>query len=158
MPVRNLRTMAADGSWVNQPKIPFTIAPPIAVSVKRCRGLMMSGRLKSALKSVPATNPICTDRVNHPAAVGLKCHSLVREGTTADPLNHNDMPSSSATASKVSVRQRFLDSLRETVAGFCKPQIVYDPRKTAVTISCWFRFCEVRITLPGTEIVWSRPH
>ena len=84
----------------------------------------MSGRLKSALKSVPATNPICTDRVNHPAAVGLKCHSRVSEGTTADPLNHNDMPSSSATASKVSVRQRCFDSLRESVAEFCKPQIV----------------------------------
>ena len=71
----------------------------------------MSGRLKSALKSVPATNPICTDSVSQPAAVALKCHSLVSEGTTADPLNHNDMPNSSATASKISVRQRCFDSV-----------------------------------------------
>src|SRR5512143_789213 len=67
---------------------------------------MMSGRFRSALRRVPATNPNCTDSVSQLAAFALRCHSLVSAGTTAEPLNHRDMPSSSAIASSVSVPQR----------------------------------------------------
>src|SRR5947207_7471134 len=106
MPVKNRRVIPAWALCANHPNAAFTIATQIAVRVKRCRGLRISGRLKSALNSVPATNPICTDSVNQPAAVSLRRHSLVNAGTTADPLNHSDMPSSSAIASNASVRQR----------------------------------------------------
>ena len=66
----------------------------------------MSGRFSSALTRVPTTKPSCTDSVSQLAAFALRCHSFVNAGTTADPLNHSDMVSSSAIASSVSVRQR----------------------------------------------------
>jgi len=66
----------------------------------------MSGRFSSALRRVPATNPSCTDSVSQLAAFALRCHSFVSAGTTAEPLNHSDMLSSSAIASSVRVRQR----------------------------------------------------
>src|SRR5713226_4311431 len=67
---------------------------------------MMSGRLSRALKRVPATKPNCTESVSQLAAPALRFHSLVNAGTTAEPLNQSDMPSSSAIASTASVRQR----------------------------------------------------
>ena len=125
MPVKNRRVIPTDALCANHPNAALTIAPQIAVSVNRCRGLIISGRLNSALKSVPTTNPICTDSVNQPAAVSLRRHSLVKAGTTADPLNHKDMPSSSAIASNASVRQRAVsDPLVESVSAFCKREIV----------------------------------
>ena len=44
-------------------------------------------------------------------------------GTTADPLNQSDMPSSSAIASNASVRQRDGEASFDE-AGFCKREIV----------------------------------
>ena len=85
------------------------MAPAIAVRVKRWRELMMSGRFPNALSKVPATNPSWTDNVSQFAAPALRCHSLVSAGTTAEPLNHSDMPNSSATANSASVRQRAAD-------------------------------------------------
>ena len=82
----------------------------------------MSERLKSALSKVPATNPSCTDNVNQLAAVGPTCHSRASAGTTAEPLNHSDMPKHSAIASSVSVRQRELSS--PDLVGVCKREIV----------------------------------
>src|ERR1041384_6634176 len=93
----------------------------MAVSVKRWRGLMMSGRLSSALSSVPATTPSAPDSVNHVDAEGLRCHSLVSAGTTAEPLNQSDMPNSSAIASSASVRQR---DLSDRSGEGCKREIV----------------------------------
>src|SRR5882672_2727289 len=84
---------------------------------------MMSGRLRSALKSVPATKPSCTDSVSQFAALELRCHSFTRAGTTAEPLNQSDMPSSSAIASSASVRQRAGEASFDE-AGFCKQEIV----------------------------------
>jgi len=69
----------------------------------------MSGRFNKALSKVPATIPSCTDSVNQLAAPALRFHSLVSAGTTAEPLNQSDMPSSSATANSASVRQRAAD-------------------------------------------------
>src|SRR5690242_20140699 len=85
---------------------------------------MMSGRLSSALSSVPATKPSWTDRVSQVAAEGLRCHSLVRAGTTAEPLNQSDMPKSSAIASSASVRQR---DLSDGSDEGCKREIVAQP-------------------------------
>src|SRR5947207_11692104 len=82
---------------------------------------MMSGRLSSALSSVPTTKPSCTERVNHVAAEGLRCHSLVSAGTTAEPLNQSDIPHSSAIASSASVRQR---DLSDRSGEGCKREIV----------------------------------
>src|SRR6266536_3024854 len=81
---------------------------------------MMSGRLKKALSSVPATNPSCTDKVSQLTASPLRFHSLVSAGTTAEPLNQRDMPSNSAIASSASIRQRSLDE----EVGFRKREIV----------------------------------
>jgi hypothetical protein len=44
--------------------------------------------------------------VSQLAVPSLKFHSRVRAGNTAEPLNHSDIPSNSATASSASVRQR----------------------------------------------------
>src|SRR5258708_19805044 len=84
---------------------------------------MMSGRLKSALKRVPATKPNCTESVSQLAAPSLRCHSLLSAGTTAEPLNQSDMPSSSAVASSASVRQRDGEASFDE-AGLCKGEIV----------------------------------
>src|ERR1700682_3912344 len=84
---------------------------------------MMSGRLRSALKSVPATKPSCTESVSQFAALALRFHSFVRAGTTAEPLNQSDMPSSSAIANSASVRQRNEEASFDE-AELCKREIV----------------------------------
>src|SRR5258707_8465696 len=84
---------------------------------------MMSGRLSRALKRVPATKPSCTESVSQLAAPALRFNSRVNAGTTAEPLNHSDMPSSSAIASKASVPQRDGEASFDE-AGFCKREIV----------------------------------
>src|SRR5258708_30911630 len=84
---------------------------------------MMSGRLSRAIKRVPATKPSCTESVSQLAALGLRFHSLVNAGTTAEPLNQSDMLSSSAIASNASVRQRNGEASFDE-AGFCKREIV----------------------------------
>src|SRR5258706_14987484 len=84
---------------------------------------MMSGRLKSALKSVPATKPNCTESVSQLTAPAPRFHSFVRAGTTAEPLNQSDIPSSSAIASSASMRQRNGDASLDE-AELCKPKIV----------------------------------
>src|ERR1700674_3303599 len=84
---------------------------------------MMSGRLNSALKSVPATKPSCTESVSQLAAPELRFHSFVRAGTTAEPLNQSDMPSSSAIANSASVRQRAGAAMSdEGYTEVCKPK------------------------------------
>src|SRR6266542_1627489 len=85
---------------------------------------MMSGRLKKALSSVPATNPSCTDKVSQLTASPLRFHSLVSAGTTAEPLNQRDMPSNSAIASSASIRQRSLEPSLDEEVGFRKREIV----------------------------------
>src|SRR5688572_15631115 len=77
----------------------------------------MSGRLKIALNSVPHTNPICTARVSQFALASLNCHSVRSDGTTAEPLNHRDMPSSSARASRIKACQRDADESESGSAG-----------------------------------------
>src|SRR5437879_4595478 len=84
---------------------------------------MMSGRLRSALRRVPATKPSCTESVSQLAALALRFHSLASAGTTAEPLNQSDIPSSSATASSASVRQRDGEASFDE-AEFCKREIV----------------------------------
>src|SRR6266550_7714866 len=84
---------------------------------------MMSGRLSSALRRVPATKPSCTESVSQLAALALRLHSRLSAGTTAEPLNQSDMPSSSAIASSASVRQRDGEASFDE-AGFCKREIV----------------------------------
>src|SRR5688572_33474371 len=78
----------------------------------------MSGRLKIALNSVPHTNPICTARVSQFALASLNCHSVRSAGTTAEPLNHRDMPSSSARASRIKACQRDADESESGSAGW----------------------------------------
>src|SRR6266446_7472442 len=84
---------------------------------------MMSGRFRSALRRVPATKPSCTESVNQLTAPALRCHSFVRAGTTAEPLNQSDMPNNSAIASSASMRQRKGEASFDE-EGLCKPKIV----------------------------------
>src|ERR1700682_5402218 len=85
----------------------------------------MSGRLSRALRRVPATKPSCTESVSQLAAASLRFHSRLNAGTTADPLNQSDMPSSSAIASSASVRQRDgVDFSDEGFRELCKREIV----------------------------------
>src|SRR5512138_754531 len=65
---------------------------------------MMSERLSTALIKVPATKPNWTAIEIQLTWDSVRCHSFVREGTTAEPLNHSDMPKSSASARSVSAR------------------------------------------------------
>src|ERR1043165_8565472 len=82
------------------------MAPRNAETVKRCLVLMMSGRFSVALMSVPATNPGWTAIAIQLICEGDKCHSEESAGTTAEPLNHSDMPSNSAIDKRVNARQR----------------------------------------------------
>src|SRR5262249_12063038 len=66
----------------------------------------MSGRFKVALNSVPATKPSCTAIATQLICDGESRHSTVSAGTTAEPLNHSDMPSNSAIESSARARQR----------------------------------------------------
>src|SRR5437016_12898858 len=86
---------------------------------------MMSGRFTSELKRVPATKPSWTESVSQLAAASLRFHSFVSAGTTAEPLNQSDIPSSSAIASTASVRQRGIGAWSdEDRPKFCKREIV----------------------------------
>src|SRR6266850_3909096 len=70
----------------------------------------MSGRFRRALTSVPQTKPSWTAIVNQLTLASLKFHSTRRAGTTAEALNQSDMPSSSASESNASARQRAWDT------------------------------------------------
>src|SRR5687768_11541464 len=72
----------------------------------RCRARMTSGRLKIALHSVPATNPICTARVSHDVHRGSSCHSAAICGATADTPNQSPIASNSAAARSARARRR----------------------------------------------------
>src|ERR1044072_7216766 len=109
--------MAVLRSCAHSPKMPFTIAPAMAVRVNRCRELMMSGRFRKELRAVPATNPICTAKGSKSAPLRSSFHSLTNDGTTAESLNQSDIPSNSAIASRASVRHRADDGSEELSAS-----------------------------------------
>src|SRR5438046_1847145 len=85
-------------------KSAFAIAPRSAETAKTWRVLKTSGKLRSALIKVPATNPICTDSVSHDVVAMPRCHSRAICGAAADAANQSDMPRSSASASSSSAR------------------------------------------------------
>src|SRR5215472_791462 len=66
----------------------------------------MSGRLPSALASVPRMKPSWTAMVRLAVPPLPRCHSRRSTSRTADALNQGDRASSSATASAASTRQR----------------------------------------------------
>src|SRR3981081_4573311 len=66
----------------------------------------MSAKFRKALSSVPQTKPSCPAIVIQLTVESVKFHSTRNAGTTADALNHSDMPSNSASESSTSVRQR----------------------------------------------------
>src|SRR5215213_3326720 len=72
----------------------------------RCRARMTSGRLSSALSSVPATKPSCTPRVSHAAVAASSCHSRAICGATAETPNQSPMPSSTAIERRASAPHR----------------------------------------------------
>ena len=59
---------------------------------------MRSARPDIAEPTAPATNPACTGVVSQAAAPALRCHWLVRAGTTAEAENHTPMASTSTRA------------------------------------------------------------
>src|SRR5512132_2288564 len=66
----------------------------------------MSARLSSAATAVPATKPICTPVVSHPACAASRLHSAWSLGATALEVNHTDMAIISAAQTMPSVRRR----------------------------------------------------
>ncbi len=97
-PVRKRRGMPTTNPFARTAKAALEPAPSIAEMKNRRRLFIMSGRLRKALRRVPATKPICTDVVSHAALADESPQSVLRVGTTADALNHRVIPSSSARA------------------------------------------------------------
>jgi hypothetical protein len=98
--------MAVAPSRAKMARSTFTAAPPNAQSAKRYLTRITSGRLKSALARVPATNPSCTASVSHAAVDASRCHSTLSRGATAETPNQSDMPRSSAMETRTSAFQR----------------------------------------------------
>src|SRR3954452_17063051 len=67
---------------------------------------MMSGRLKTALKSVPPTKPSCTASVSHAVADGERFHSFAICGATAETPNQSAIPKRTADEISASARPR----------------------------------------------------
>ena len=66
----------------------------------------MSGRLKVALRRVPATKPSWTAIATQLICDGESCHSRESAGTTAEPLNQSAIPNNSAVESSANARHR----------------------------------------------------
>ena len=64
---------------------------------------MRSGRLRSALPSVPATKPACTAIVSQAASPGVSAKAATIGAVTAVAENHIVMPSSSASETSASM-------------------------------------------------------
>jgi hypothetical protein len=62
--------------------------------------------LSTAAIAVPTTNPSCTAPVSQPTWDASSCHSSRSCAETALAENHDDIPNSSAQASKPSTSQR----------------------------------------------------
>src|SRR6185369_8687959 len=82
----------------------------------------MSGRLSVALMSVPATKPSWTAIAIQLICEGDSCHSCVSAGTTAEPLNHSDMPSSSAIdkSARACQRRGWGSVMLDRISGFTR--------------------------------------
>ena len=104
MPVKNLRATPTASPLARSAKVAFVAAPRNAETANSRLLFTMSGRLRVALSSVPATNPICTDIVSHAELADERPQSFSRVGTTAEALNHSVIPNSSATARNPSAR------------------------------------------------------
>jgi hypothetical protein len=105
-PVRKRSATPRPKLCAKRAKQALTEAPASAETVKRRRELMMSGRFKSAERSVPATKPSCTESVSQLVADSDRCHSARSAGATAEAENHRDIASSSAAPSSERARQR----------------------------------------------------
>src|SRR5436189_5118045 len=83
------------------------MAPVMPATATKCLELMMSERLRTALISVPATKPSWTAIEIQLAWDAVSDHSLLRAGTTAEPLNQSDKQRSSAIARRLSAVHLF---------------------------------------------------
>src|SRR5947209_6036947 len=116
-PTRKRKATPKPKPCANSPKAALTIAHAIAERVKRRRELMMSGRLRSAERSQPATKPNSTARVSQLVADSDSRHSARMAGATAEAENHRDIPRSSAAPKSASARQRPAPSAASTFSA-----------------------------------------
>lgn len=98
------RAIAEFAEWEKRPKTAFASAPASPQIKKSDRLLRTSGRFRSALTSVPATKPSWTAMEIQLTCDSESFHSELNAGTTAEPLNHNDMHRSTATDNSTRTR------------------------------------------------------
>ncbi len=101
-PVANRRMSAGQRLETRRASAALVAAPSTMPTVITARAEKTSGRLVSALRSVPAMKPACTAIVRPAAPPAVRPHSRVRAGRTADALNQSERASSSASESSVS--------------------------------------------------------
>src|SRR5215470_5449050 len=105
-PVTN-RSASADGRLSTaSARMVLAMTPPTMLPSMSRRGDQTSGRLPSALASVPTMKPSCTAIVRPARPEDPSDHSRERAGSTADALNHRDSANSSASDRAASARQR----------------------------------------------------
>ena len=103
-PVKNRNTAPSSGPAAIRAKPAVVSAAPAALSANSRAASKRSGRLRTPLTSVPATNPNCTASVSQAAAPAVRCHSAWMSGATAAALNHGASASSSASVSRLRLR------------------------------------------------------
>src|SRR5688500_12973944 len=84
----------------------LAIAPASAEAANNFLEGITSARFSIAEVAVPATNPSWTIVVSQPVCAASSDHVAANCPETADAANHMDIPSSSATARRPSVRHR----------------------------------------------------
>src|SRR2546428_2349930 len=104
-PVTKRRTSAGARLDTQRASAPFAAAPRRTDQVMSVRGDQTSGRLPSALASVPTMKPAWTAIVSAALALSSSAHSRSSAGRTAEALNQRARAPSSASERTVSCRQ-----------------------------------------------------
>src|SRR3989475_98443 len=104
-PVTKRRTRAGARLDTQRASAPFAAAPRRTDQVMSVRGDQTSGRLPSALASVPTMKPAWTAIVSAALPLSSSAHSRSSAGRTAEALNQRARAPSSASERTVSCRQ-----------------------------------------------------
>src|SRR5574341_513331 len=104
-PVTNLKTSAGARLSTQRASAALARAPSAIAAVISARGERTSGRLPSALASVPAMKPAWTAIVSPALPPSPSAHSRCSAGTTAEALNQRERAPSSASDRTARLRQ-----------------------------------------------------
>ena len=103
-PVTNRKIRAGPRLSTQSATAALATAPSAQLATMSERADHTSGRLPSALASVPRMNPSWTAMVSAAAPASPSCHSRASAGSTAEALNQSESASSSATERENSAR------------------------------------------------------